>query len=104
MSPLSRSILAAMLAFSVAVNATAISYPRLNAPQALYFMTNNPNQTNSVVAIPVGRDGQLRKDGMTITPTGGLGGATIDPFTGTQPAAVDALGSLGSVRVVGRVS
>ncbi|KAL9105276.1 MAG: hypothetical protein Q9187_008741, partial [Circinaria calcarea] len=102
MSPLSRFILAATLGFSVAVNATVISYPRLNAPQALYFMTNNPNQTNSVVAIPIGRDGQFRKDGMTITPTGGLGGATIDPFTGTQPAAGDALGSLGSVRVVGR--
>ncbi|KAL9119554.1 MAG: hypothetical protein Q9187_003890 [Circinaria calcarea] len=102
MSLLSRSILAAILAFSVVVNATPLTSRRLNAPQVLYFMTNDPNQPNSVVAVPVGRNGQLRKNGMTVTPTGGLGGATIDPFTGTEPAAVDALASAGSVKVVGR--
>lgn len=67
-------------------------------------MINENKGPNSIVSIPVGRNGQLCENGLTITPTGGLGGANTDPFSTIAPNSPDALASLGAVRVVGKVN
>ena len=67
-------------------------------------MINDNKGPNSIVSIPVGRNGQLCENGLTITPTGGLGGANTDPFTTIAPNSPDALASLGAIRVVGKVT
>jgi hypothetical protein len=63
------------------------------------LITND--QSNSVVALPVGSDGTLSKG--TLTPTGGEGSNTIDGAT-NQPAAPDALVAQSSLTRVGNVS
>ena len=66
-------------------------------PQAsvLYFIANNDTQ-NAVIAIPVGRDGKLLQNGVTVTPTGGLGGSILD-FKTLQPFTPDSLNSQNSI-------
>ncbi|KAJ6005169.1 hypothetical protein N7451_003113 [Penicillium sp. IBT 35674x] len=64
--------------------------------KAVYFQSNE--QENSVISIPIGRDGKL--SGGTITSSGGKGSAGIDGTT-KKPAAPDALSSQGSVTVSG---
>ncbi|KAJ5545573.1 hypothetical protein N7494_003158 [Penicillium frequentans] len=64
--------------------------------KAVYFQSNE--QENSVISIPIGRDGKLY--GGMITSSGGKGGAGIDGTT-KRPAAPDALSSQGSVIVSG---
>lgn len=67
--------------------------------KAVYFQSNE--QENSVISIPIGRDGKLY--GGMVTSSGGKGGAGIDGTT-KKPAAPDALSSQGSVVVSGDVS
>lgn len=66
--------------------------------RAVYFMTNLAS--NAIVALPVGQDGTVSAG--TMTSTGGAGGNLVDPTKGT-PNGPDALGSQGSVQVVGDV-
>jgi hypothetical protein len=65
--------------------------------KAVYFMTNLAS--NSIVALPV-EDGSVSA-GTTIS-TGGAGGSSVSAMTGA-PNGPDALGSQGSVQVVGNV-
>jgi hypothetical protein len=67
--------------------------------KAVYFITNGAE--NSVVALPIGRDGMLSKG--TVTKTGGAGSVAIDGAT-KQPAMTDALLAQSSLTVVGNVS
>jgi len=67
--------------------------------KAVYLQSNE--QQNSVISISIGHDGKLY--GGNITPTGGMGGDSIDGMT-NKPAAPDALSSQGSVVVNGNVS
>ena len=102
----------ALVAVSTCVDGVVISGPRYNkvlhsprncpnvtaSAKALYFITNDAN--NSVVAIPINKNGTL-SDG-SFTATGGAGSNEVDA-TG-KPLAPDALSSQGSVRVAGKVS
>lgn len=67
--------------------------------KAIYLQSNE--QDNSVVSIPIGRDGKLY--GGMATSSGGMGSASIDSTT-MMPAGPDALSSQGSVTVSGDVS
>lgn len=66
--------------------------------RAIYFMTNLPS--NSIVALPVAEDSSVSAG--TTTSTEGAGGNLVDPVKGTKNGP-DALGSQGSVQVVGDV-
>jgi hypothetical protein len=114
----SRFIVALVLAiaFSVFVNANPINVHHVRDPgykpapggrpdyrgmqkaKAVYFMTNLAS--NSIVALPVADDGSVSAG--TTTSTGGAGGNLVDAMKGT-PNGPDALGSQGSVQVVGNV-
>lgn len=74
-------------------------YNRWHPGKALYLQSNE--QDNSVVSIPIGRDGKLY--GGMVTSSGGKGSAGIDGAT-NKPAGPDALSSQGSVTVSGDVS
>ena len=93
-----------IFAFALLALAEGAALPRrddsyLAAPRALYYMTNiNPN---SIVAIPVARNGSLLTP-FTSTLTGGSPGADTNAATG-GPDSPDALASAGSVAVVDRV-
>ena len=108
-------LFSALVAVSACVDGAVISGPRYHkvhhspkngtntttsarTPKALYFITNDAN--NSVVAIPISKNGTL-SDG-SLTATGGAGSNEVDA-TG-KPLAPDALSSQGSVRVAGKVS
>lgn len=67
--------------------------------KAVYFLTNGAE--NSVVALPIGKDGSLSKG--SVTKTGGAGSAAIDGAT-KEPALPDALVGQSSLTVVGNVS
>lgn len=67
--------------------------------KAVYFITNGAE--NSVVALPIGKDGTLSKG--TVTMTGGAGSISIDGAT-KQPALTDALVGQSSLAVAGNVS
>ena len=67
--------------------------------KAIYFMTNKDD--NSIVALPISKDGKLA-DG-SITATGGKGGIEVDPKTGL-PTLPDGIASEGAVRVASSVS
>lgn len=67
--------------------------------KAVYFITNEAE--NSVVALPIGRDGKLSKG--TTTKTGGAGSINTNGATG-QPGVPDALVSQSALTVVGNVS
>ncbi|KAJ5630306.1 uncharacterized protein N7484_010406 [Penicillium longicatenatum] len=64
--------------------------------KAVYLQSNEHD--NSVVSIPIGRDGKL--SGGIVISSGGKGGASIDGTT-KKPAGPDALSSQGSVTVSG---
>ncbi|MCJ1237611.1 hypothetical protein MMC14_005598 [Varicellaria rhodocarpa] len=106
-------LFSALVAVSACVDGAVISGPRYHkvhhspkngtntttsarTPKALYFITNDAN--NSVVAIPISKNGTL-SDG-SLTATGGAGSNEVDA-TG-KPLAPDALSSQGSVRVAGK--
>ncbi|KAJ6093574.1 hypothetical protein N7486_008863 [Penicillium sp. IBT 16267x] len=61
-------------------------YNGWHSGKAVYLQSNE--QDNSVVSIPIGRDGKLY--GGMVTSSGGKGGAGIDGTT-KKPAAPDAL-------------
>ena len=84
--------LAATPAFSTPIKAAKVS------AKAIYFMTNEAQ--NSIVALPVHKNGTLSQG--TITLTGGKGAQEVSAMTG-QPNAPDGLASQGSVRVAGDV-
>ena len=88
---------AAANATNMTSNTTANSTALM--PKAVFFMTNVAN--NSIVALPVGANGTLGAG--SLTPTGGAGGAEVDPLTGL-PTIPDALASQGAVRVAGNVT
>ncbi|KAJ5585208.1 uncharacterized protein N7459_005008 [Penicillium hispanicum] len=67
--------------------------------KAVYLQSNE--QHNSVISIPIGKDGKLH--GGVVTATGGAGGDSIDGST-NAPASPDALSSQGSVVVSDDVS
>jgi hypothetical protein len=69
------------------------------AGKAVYVQSNEQN--NSIISIPIGRDGKLY--GGMVTSSGGMGGDGIDGTT-NKAAAPDALSSQGSVTVGGDVS
>lgn len=69
--------------------------PQQNA-KSIYLLTNE--DANSVIAVPIGMDGQLF--GGTCTATGGKGSISIDGAN-NQPAASDGLVSQSSLTVVG---
>lgn len=66
--------------------------------KAIYFLTND--QTNGVVAIPIGADGTLSQG--TVTGTGGCGAVALN--SSNQPATPDALVSQSALTLVGDVS
>jgi hypothetical protein len=74
-------------------------YNEWHSGKAVYLQSNEHD--NSVVSIPIGRDGKL--SGGMVTSSGGKGGASIDGTT-KKPAGPDALSSQGSVTVSGDVS
>ncbi|MCJ1358876.1 MAG: hypothetical protein MMC33_008876 [Icmadophila ericetorum] len=84
---------------TVLLSLTGASYLRRASrdPQAsvLYFNSNN-NSGNTVIAIPVAGDGTLLKQGVTVIPTGGLGGAIVEIST-LEPFTPDALNSQNSI-------
>lgn len=65
--------------------------------KAIYFLTNE--DTNAVVALPIGQDGKLSKG--TVTETGGEGSVAVDGAG--QPATPDALVGQSSITVSGKV-
>jgi hypothetical protein len=65
--------------------------------KAVYFITNE--QTNSVVALPIGPDGKLSPG--TVTPTGGAGAVSLN--SKGEPAPTDALVSQSSLTLAGTV-
>ena len=67
--------------------------------KAVYFLTNE--DTNGVVAVPIGSDGSL-SDGVVI-PTGGKGETGINGMT-KQPAMPDGLFSQSALTIAGNVS
>lgn len=91
---------------ALALGAVLAAAPTLAAPtrankvsaKAVYFMTNEAQ--NSIVALPVQKNGTLSEG--TITATGGKGLQEVSAKTG-QPNAPDGLSSQGSVRVAGDV-
>lgn len=66
--------------------------------KAIYFLTNG--KSNSVVAIPISRNGTL-SGGVTIA-TGGKGGSTVNATGGAN--GPDALGSQSALTVIDDVS
>jgi len=66
--------------------------------KALYFITND--ETNSVVALPIGADGRLSLG--SVTPTGGAGSVALN--SEGQPATPDALVSQSALTIAGNVS
>lgn len=95
-------LLASLSLTSIAAPAPHWKRPSLHAPagaKAIYLITND--QSNSVVALPVGSDGTLSKG--TLTATGGEGSNSIDGAT-NQPAAPDALVGQSALTRVGNVS
>jgi len=71
--------------------------PAAPAGKAIYLITNE--QTNKVVALPIGVDGMLSKG--TSIATGGAGSNSIDGST-KKPAAPDALVSQGALTIAGK--
>ncbi|KAK0639638.1 hypothetical protein B0T16DRAFT_463289 [Cercophora newfieldiana] len=65
--------------------------------RALYFITND--ETNSVVALPIGADGRLSPG--TVTPTGGSGSVALN--ADNQPATPDALVSQSALAIAGNL-
>lgn len=95
-----------LIAAFLSVSQAAVLRRESQDPQAsvLYFIANN-NTQNAVIAIPVGRDGKLLRNGATVTPTGGLGGSILDMQT-LQPFTPDSLNSQNSIvreREVGKL-
>ena len=101
----------ALFVLSTGVNGAAISALRhhksphsprngtnITTAKALYFITNDA--VNSIVALPIGKNGTL-SDG-SLTETGGAGSNEVD--AAGKPLAPDALSSQGAVRVAGNVS
>lgn len=72
------------------------------AARAIYFMTNPFLAPNSVVAIPIGKDGSLSEPVYTLT--GGNGGGYGKNVVTGLPGGPDAFGSQGSVQVAANVS
>jgi hypothetical protein len=67
--------------------------------KAVYLITNGAE--NSVVALPISKDGSLSKG--SVTKTGGAGSAAVDGAM-KKPALPDALVGQSSLTVVGNVS
>lgn len=89
---------------ALALTQTTLAAPKCkavkgNVGKALYFITNEDD--NSVAAMAIGADGSLY--GAKAISTGGKGAASIDGSTG-NPAEKDPLVSQSSVNVVGQVS
>lgn len=93
-----------MLSISLAIGMLGLSSLAQGSPcsvpvgKALYFLGNEV-EGNTVVAVPIGSNGQL--SGGTVTPTGGKGSNSLD--ADGQPASPDPLVSQGSLVVVGNV-
>jgi hypothetical protein len=66
---------------------------------AIYFLTND--ESNAVVAVPIGNDGRL--SGGSVTATGGAGSNSIDGAT-NDPAVPDPLIGQAALAVAGQVS
>ena len=65
--------------------------------KAIYFLTNE--ETNAVVALPIGQDGKLSKG--TVTETGGEGSVAVD--SDGEPATPDALVGQSAITISGKV-
>ncbi|KAI9811295.1 MAG: hypothetical protein M1826_003271 [Phylliscum demangeonii] len=99
LSALVLSLLGAGLARPTPEDVAELSAPPpARRPQAIY-VTSNEVAGNAVVAFKINNDGTL-SDG-SVTATGGKGGNGFNVNT-NSPNSPDALGSQGSVRVVGR--
>ena len=81
------------------IKANVALCPSGSGASALYLQSNE--QHNSVISIPIGENGRLH-GGLT-TPSGGMGGDSIDGMT-NAPACPDALSSQGSIAVIDNVS
>jgi hypothetical protein len=66
--------------------------------KAIYLITNE--ETNGVLALPIGKDGTLSKG--SITMTGGAGSVAVD--ADGNPATPDALVSQSSLTIAGKAS
>ncbi|SPO01204.1 uncharacterized protein DNG_03951 [Cephalotrichum gorgonifer] len=66
-----------------------------SAGKAIYFLTND--ETNAVVALPIGPDGKLSQG--TVTETGGAGSVALDGDN--QPATPDALVGQSALAIAG---
>lgn len=65
--------------------------------KAIYFLTNE--DTNAVVALPIGKDGKLSKG--SVTETGGEGSVAVDAQG--APATPDALVGQSAITISGKV-
>ena len=97
---LSISLKSLFLATSLSVIVVAApSFHRTKSTvNAIYFLTND--QSNAVVALPVGADGKLSQG--SVTPAGGKGGNSINGAT-NEPEAPDALIGQSALTVAGNV-
>lgn len=96
-----RSILnsvVAVLALSAGVKSHPGGHDSKPDGKALYFTTND--DTNSVVAVPIGDNGKLYKG--TVTPTGGKGLVSISGTTNAS-AVGDGLLSQSAITISGNV-
>ncbi|KAK4247847.1 hypothetical protein C7999DRAFT_40837 [Corynascus novoguineensis] len=104
MSPLSRPwlSLAALCSLSPALfNALSLAAPqqiggtKSSVGRAVYFITNR--ESNAVVALPIGANGQLSPG--TVTPTDGAGAIALN--SNNEPATPDALASQSALAIAG---
>ncbi|KAJ3580479.1 hypothetical protein NPX13_g77 [Xylaria arbuscula] len=76
------------------------AHPRCRSPpngKAIYMISNEKD--NTVLALPIGKDGLLSPETMTLTATGGVGMAGVE--SDGQPAGPDSLFSQSSVTIAG---
>lgn len=92
------SVCVAALALCNGVNAAPGCYTAGSVGKAIYFITND--DTNSVVALPIGTAGTLSKG--TVIPTGGKGSVGISKAT-NEKAIGDGLTSQSAITISGNV-
>ncbi|KAI1283347.1 hypothetical protein F5Y07DRAFT_349391 [Xylaria sp. FL0933] len=80
----------------------ALAAPRCTGPpngKAIYMLSNE--KENSVLALPIGKNGLFTPGTATLTSTGGTGMVGVDGDHGNQPAGPDGLFSQSSVTIAG---
>ncbi|UKZ59168.1 uncharacterized protein TrAtP1_000485 [Trichoderma atroviride] len=88
------------LATESAAAPTSCPPPKVKPGRAIYITSNQ--QQNSIIALPIGSNGQLSAG--TLTATGGSGSSILNQNGNVQtPATADVLSSQSAVTVAGNV-